>query len=186
MITNSENEVWKDFSKDIWRENEIFKVSNLGRVLRFKYSPRGEFMKLYSLLNYSVFSCVKKSGKSDLIYVHRAVASLFSEQDETRPFVIHKNFDKKNNHYKNLQYVNREELTAHNLKNPAVIASKLKARENPKYSKLSAGKVKMIKRKIFDPNRKTRMRLIAKQFGISEMQLYRIKSGENWGHIIDY
>jgi hypothetical protein len=34
-----------------------------------------------------------------------------------------------------------------------------------------------------DPNRKTRLKLIAKQFGISEMQLYRIKSGENWGHI---
>ena len=27
------------------------------------------------------------------------------------------------------------------------------------------------------------MRLIAKQFGISEMQLYRIKSGENWSHV---
>ena len=27
------------------------------------------------------------------------------------------------------------------------------------------------------------MRIIAKQFGISEMQLYRIKSGENWGHV---
>jgi hypothetical protein len=108
------------------------------------------------------------------------------EQDESRVFVIHKNFDKTNNHYSNLQYVNRKELTAHNLKNPTVIASKLKARLNPKCSKLSIGKVKMIKRKIFDPNRKTRMRLIAKQFGISEMQLYRIKSGENWGHIKDY
>ena len=41
----------------------------------------------------------------------------------------------------------------------------------------------MIKKKIFDPNRRTRMRLIAKQFGISEMQLYRIKSGENWGSV---
>jgi hypothetical protein len=27
------------------------------------------------------------------------------------------------------------------------------------------------------------VRLIAKQFGISETQLYRIKSGENWSHI---
>ena len=25
--------------------------------------------------------------------------------------------------------------------------------------------------------------MIAKQFGISEMQLYRIKSGENWGNV---
>ena len=186
MIINLKNEVWKDYSKNTWRNVEIFKISNFGRVLRFKYNPEGEFMKLYSLGNYFVFTCVKKDGKSNLIYVHRAVASLFLEQDETRPIVIHKNFDKKDNFYTNLQYVNRSELTCHNLKNPLVIASKLKARYNPKYSKLSPGKVKMIKRKIFDPNRKTRMRLIAKQFGISVMQLYRIKSGENWGHIKDY
>jgi hypothetical protein len=40
-----------------------------------------------------------------------------------------------------------------------------------------------LKRKIFDPKRKSRLKIIAKQFGISEMQLYRIKSGENWGHV---
>ena len=40
-----------------------------------------------------------------------------------------------------------------------------------------------IKKMLANPNRKTRLRLIAKQFGISEMQLYRIKSGENWGHV---
>jgi hypothetical protein len=27
------------------------------------------------------------------------------------------------------------------------------------------------------------MKQIAEHFGISEMQLYRIKSGENWGHV---
>ena len=41
----------------------------------------------------------------------------------------------------------------------------------------------MIKKKIFDPQRKTRMKIIAKRFGISEMQLYRIKSGENWSSV---
>ena len=40
-----------------------------------------------------------------------------------------------------------------------------------------------IKKKIWDPVRKTRLKLIASQFDISEMQLYRIKSGENWSHI---
>lgn len=40
-----------------------------------------------------------------------------------------------------------------------------------------------LKKRILDPNRKTRLRLIAKEFGISEMQLNRIKRGENWGHI---
>jgi len=30
------------------------------------------------------------------------------------------------------------------------------------------------------------MKMIAKQFGISEMQLYRIKTGENWGSVTEY
>lgn len=186
MIINLRNEVWKDFKRDSWRENEIFKISNYGRVLRYKYNPDGEFMKLYSLGGYFVFSCIKKEGKTDLVYVHRAVAELFAEPVEDGIYVIHKNFDKADNNASNLQFVNRKDLFAHNKTNPAVIKAKERALLNPKYSKLSAGKVRMIKRKIFDPNRKTRMRLIAKQFGISEMQLYRIKSGENWGHIVDY
>ena len=108
------------------------------------------------------------------------------DNPEEKPYVIHLDFDKSNNHVENLQYVTRKELTAHNLNNPAVIESKERTKNNPRYSKLTPGRVRLIKRKIFDPNRKTRMRMIAKQFGISEMQLYRIKSGENWGHITDY
>ena len=49
--------------------------------------------------------------------------------------------------------------------------------------KLDSTQVMRIKRMIFDPQRKTRMRIIAKQFGISEMQLYRIKTGENWASV---
>ena len=32
-------------------------------------------------------------------------------------------------------------------------------------------------------NRKTRLKMIAKQFGISEMQVHRIKTGENWSYV---
>jgi hypothetical protein len=49
--------------------------------------------------------------------------------------------------------------------------------------KLTETKVMRLKKILLDPNRKTRMKILAKQFGVSEMQLYRIKSGENWGHI---
>ena len=42
--------------------------------------------------------------------------------------------------------------------------------------------MKSIKRLLDKPGRKT-MKQIAEQFSISEMQLYRIKSGENWSHV---
>ncbi|RMA65869.1 NUMOD4 domain-containing protein [Ulvibacter antarcticus] len=186
MINSFRNEVWKDFTKPIWHTPKNYKISNFGRVISYDKDPDGQLKKLYLLSGYPTFSCKKKDGKTDLLYVHRVVAELFLDPDEERSYVIHKNFDKADNHVDNLKKVNKKELFAHNMDNPAVIKAKKAAKLNPKYSKLSAPKVRMIKRKIFDPNRKTRMRIIAKQFGISEMQLYRIKSGENWGHIVDY
>ncbi len=185
MIRSYKGEVWKKLQKPIWRDNELYEISSIGRVARYKYKPEGELMEPYRLGGYEVFSTIKKTGKTDLVYVHRAVAELFLEADPERKFVIHLDFDKANNKVENLKLVNRKELSEHNKNNPKVIKAKKEMLKNPRYSKLTAGRVRLIKKKIFDPNRKTRMRMIAKQFGISEMQLYRIKSGENWGHI-DY
>lgn len=53
----------------------------------------------------------------------------------------------------------------------------------PKNKKLSEIDVIRLKKKLLDPNRKTRLKILARQFGVSEMQLHRIKTGENWGHI---
>lgn len=50
-------------------------------------------------------------------------------------------------------------------------------------AKLTIGKATIIKKKLLDPNRKTRLRIIASQFGVTTTQLYRIKSEENWGEI---
>ena len=187
MIVSLKGEIWKPFRRDTWRENENFKVSNFGRVIRFKYKAEGELLNNYQLGGYPAFYALKKAGKSDLIYVHRAVAELFLDPPQQgQKYVLHKDFNKANNHVDNLMHASQKELTQHNLKNPSVIKAKKESLKNPRYSKLTAGRVRLIKRKIFDPNRKTRMRIIAKQFGISEMQLYRIKSGENWGHITDY
>ena len=61
---------------------------------------------------------------------------------------------------------------------------KTKEKKTVQGHKLNATQVMRIKKMIADPERKTRMKMIAKQFNISEMQLYRIKSGENWGHIV--
>jgi hypothetical protein len=70
-------------------------------------------------------------------------------------------------------------MLAHMIKDPNYIQSK--AQYSGRGQKLTTDRVKMIKRKLAAG--KTRMKILAKQFGISEMQLYRIKSGANWGHV---
>ncbi|MFM9026986.1 MAG: hypothetical protein ACKOQ6_03215, partial [Bacteroidota bacterium] len=49
--------------------------------------------------------------------------------------------------------------------------------------KLTVDQVRRIKRLVAAPGRNFLLKDIARQFGISEMQLYRIKSGENWSHV---
>ena len=78
------------------------------------------------------------------------------------------------------------EFTNHFMNSPLYEEGKIKSQNTRKKmdgNKLTSTQVIRIKKMINDPNRKTRLKIIAKQFGISEMQLYRIKSGENWGHI---
>ena len=76
-------------------------------------------------------------------------------------------------------------MREHGYKSPHVAAGRKRAFEKfgPKNTKLSVIDVIRLKRKLLDPNRKTRLKILAKQFGITEMQLHRIKTGENWGHI---
>lgn len=186
MLTQLPGERWKVLVKENWQPNEKYYISTLGRVFSEKHSTLKLPFKISVINGYEAFSAINKNKRTNLVYVHRSVATLFLENPDNKPFVIHKDFDKVNNHLDNLAWATRAEVVAHNSANPRVIAGKEKRKKNKPYSKLSVGKVKMIKRKIFDPNRKTRMRIIAKQFGISEMQLYRIKSGENWSEVTDY
>ncbi|MCX2680947.1 NUMOD4 domain-containing protein [Galbibacter sp. EGI 63066] len=183
MIINLKGEVWKDLHKEEWRENEIYKISNFGRVISYKHDKDGKLITPGNVGGYSAITAIKKNRKNDLVYIHRAVAELFIENPFQKRFVIHKDFNKTSNRMDNLAWVNRKELTEHNSKSPKMIAAKEKRKTHRTYTKLTEAKVKLIKRKINDPNRRTRLKMIAKQFGISEMQLYRIKSGENWGSV---
>ncbi|MGV6846039.1 MAG: HNH endonuclease [Lutibacter sp.] len=181
MVIDFKNEIWKAYKFDKGSEIDEYMISNYGRVKKKKVYE--EFWKLapLSLVSHYKSFGVKLKGKKrgTSAYVHRVLATLFLPKRADEKFVIHIDFDKENNSVDNLKWVNKKDLFEHHKNNP----KKINRRGKRTYSKLTEGRVKLIKKKIFDPNRKTRMRLIAKQFGISEMQLYRIKSGENWGSV---
>ncbi len=184
MIRNLKNETWKviRFDEKI-SEKEKYKISNYGRILNCK-GPEEILVKKYFINGYQNLPVVQKSnGKKTSRYVHKLVAQHFLNKTEEDRYVIHIDYDKKNNHVDNLKWATKEEKERHQFTNPEFKNIK---RKIPSHAKLTESKVKLIKRKINDPNRRTRMKMIAKQFGISEMQLYRIKNGENWGSVTEY
>jgi hypothetical protein len=91
----------------------------------------------------------------------------------------------------NLRWATKEEMLEHSKKSPYVIASKKKQVQQLKKlrekkldgNKLTMTQVMCLKKRLLNPNRKTRLKIIAKQYGVTTMTLHRIKTGENWGHI---
>lgn len=188
-IVNYRREVWEciDFpvEHDIYAEECVY-ISNYGRIVKL-VDKKPEIFKPYALNGYphikiKTNKTVKYRGytkrKYKGYYVHKLVAEQFLEQGAGK-YVIHLDYDKLNNRVANLKWATKEEKEAHQWKNPLFIKSKSKRT----YSKLTENKVRLIKKKLNDPDRRTRLKIIAKQFGISTMQLRRIKTGENWGDV---
>ncbi len=186
MAKLNRSEEWREikFPKDSLRNK--YAISNKGRIISYDENiEQGVVLKGSITGGYPTLN-IKPGGKDKTLYIHRLVAENFLEKSaKTKSFVIHIDYDKLNNDYKNLKWVTRSELIAHQASNPNVIEHRAKLNSVPRDRghKLTIGKVKEIKRMLSNPNRRLKMKQIAEKFGISEMQLYRIKSGENWSHV---
>lgn len=131
----------------------------------------------------------KKINKKRSVYfhilVHKAVAELFLENDDPKKtFVIHKNFNKLDNNVDNLMWATKEEVIEHSFKSPKWIEHNLKLERSttPRrgFSKLTYNDVVFIKIKL---SKGEPMARLARRFGVSDMQIHRIKTGENWGDV---
>lgn len=194
MIKSYWDEEWKeiDLGEDKLRYN--YAVSNYGRIVSYSDSlEKGRLLKGSLVDGYPVFRYKQfyksENGtriKNKQIFIHKLVADSFRKREnDDQQFVIHLDYNKLNNNIDNLKWTSKREMELHQQTNPNVLLAREKRKETKPYKghKLNATQVKRLKKKIFDPKRKTRLKILAKQFGISEMQLYRIKSGENWAHV---
>lgn len=186
------------YPNEIFREIEVdyplkyrYAVSNRGRLISYSEKHEDGHELHGKIDGYKVFRCKIKDEEGNPLqkqyFVYKLVAELFiPKTSEDQKHVLHLDFTRDNDHIDNLKWATYEEKIAHNKKSPHVIRAKQKLLEHNIKSdgrKLTVTKVIHLKKLLADPNRKTRMKILAKQFGISEMQLFRIKSGENWGHI---
>ena len=186
------------FPNEVFKEIDIddklkfrYAVSNKGRVMSFKDSTdfgrilKGSITDGYKLLKYKV--TVDGIVKNKHLFFSRLVAEYFiPKNSEDQIYVIHLDRVRNNDDYRNLKWATKEEWLIHSQQSPAVKQAFKNLQEfNLKADgrKLTVTKVMLIKKMLANPNRTTRIKMIAKQFGVSEMQISRIKSGENWSHI---
>jgi hypothetical protein len=186
MIKKNAGEVWKQIQFAGYKTlRKKYAVSNHGRTASYTE----DILTDGKLLNGSVTSgyCTLNlhiEGGNGTIYIHREIAKLFcSKKSPKHKFVIHLNHNKKDNNFKNLKWSSTIEVGTHQQNSPDKIAYKERQATRTKGLKLSAAQVRTIKATIANPKRKLTYKQMAEKYAVSEMTLYRIKSGENWGRI---
>ncbi|WP_375444985.1 HNH endonuclease [uncultured Fibrella sp.] len=158
----------------------VYQVSSYGRLRSFQSDSQGSIIRGSVIQGYRSLN-IRKKGKIVNRYIHKLVAEYFLEAgrpDQT--YVLHLDHDKLNNRVQNLRWATQEEMIEHNRTNPNVLNRPLPKRT--RNYKLTESKVRMIKKLL--RNEKNRLKTIARQFGITHTQLNRIRSGENWKHVV--
>ena len=173
------DERWVPLQLDDMHESCNYQLSNFGRVKSFqREKTEGKLLKGVEITGYKVFCYRMNDKRSKRLYLHRLVAQFFLEaKTENQEYVIHRDYEKQNNYYKNLRWVSKDEKFLHANHNPKVIESRKIIRN----AKLTESDVIQIKKAL--KRNKNRLKIIAKEFGISHTQLNRIKKGENWAHV---
>lgn len=186
MIKKLAGEVWKPLVFSGWRHlRNRYAVSSLGRIASYKQNVTDDGKLLSGSLTtgYRTLNLHRPNDKGTL-YIHREMAKLFLKRPAGGyKYVIHKNHNKLDNNIRNLRWATLEQMIAHQQHSPAKIAYKEKQANRTEGLKLTATQVKKIKAILNNKNRNITIRKLAESYGVSEMTMYRIKSGENWARI---
>ena len=186
MIKQIPGEAWKPLLFPGWKQlRKKYALSSSGRVASYYEDVHADG----KLLNGSVTTGYKtlnlhRPGNKGTLYLHREIARLFLKKDSPKnKYVIHLNHNKTDNASKNLKWVSLEEMIEHQQSSPAKRAYKKIQATRSVGLKLTVTQVKSIKKTLFSNNRQLTIKKLADKFGVSEMTLYRIKSGENWSRV---
>jgi NUMOD4 motif/HNH endonuclease len=186
MIKKVTGEVWKQLQFPGWKElRKKYAVSSNGRIASYTDDLHADGKLLNGSLTtgYRSLNLHRADNKSTL-YIHREVARTFHKRPSAKQkFVLHLNHDKLDNRASNLKWATQQEVAAHQQQSPAKIAYKEAQSARKKGLKLSLTQVRSIKKTLDDPKRKLTYSQLADKYGVSEMTVYRIRSGENWSSV---
>lgn len=116
-------------------------------------------------LNSKGYKRVRINGKS--YFHHRSVALSFVDNPDNKPQVNHKDMNKLNNHYSNLEWVNNQENNQHSFNNGRISSQ----------TKISTNDLKDI---IYALDNKTLTpKQLAAKYNVAKPTIYAIKQGLN-------
>lgn len=104
-----QKEIWKDVVG--WKG--IYQVSNHGRLKSFKKDKNGYILSIKNSTGWYLNAVLTTFGKFKSEKLHRLVAKYFIRNPHNKPQVNHKDLNKQNNYYKNLEWATPSENNKH-------------------------------------------------------------------------
>ncbi|MBI9067777.1 MAG: HNH endonuclease [Salinivirgaceae bacterium] len=170
-------EQWKTVSIPNMDPTEDHQISSFGHLKTRRKSGEYFIINPSKIKGYPILNIKLESTRRTTRYIHKLIAEAFiNKTSEDQTYVIHIDYNKENNQLSNLKWVDRTELFQHQAKNPNYKKGIIR------YSKLTETDVIRLKKKL--KRAKNPLYKIAREFGITHTQLNRIRSGENWGHVV--
>jgi hypothetical protein len=186
MIKKIPGESWKPLAFSGWKLlRKKYAISSLGRVSSYSKNIHedGKLLSGSLTTGYKTLN-LHRPGNNGTLYIHREVARLFLKKKSIKhKYVIHVNFNKLDNSAKNLRWATAEEMISHQQESPAKLAYKKVQATRTVGLKLTSTDVRNIKKVLTNKKRQLTIKMLADKYGVSEMTMYRIKSGENWARI---
>lgn len=125
----------------------LYTISDTGMVYNIK---RNKYLKNVNNKRYLVV-LLYKNNKRKMFYVHRLVADAFCEKCNNKKYVNHKDHNRTNNNYKNLEWVTAKENTIHHINSDFYNKKKVSESEKKKIKDRLNKKVKcLITNQIFE------------------------------------
>lgn len=157
-----QNEIWKP----VKGYEGLYQVSSLGRLRKvngvlLKANPKSWYCSVSLMKNN-----VRKTFK-----VHRLVALVFVPNPENKPEINHKDGNKQNNHYLNLEWVTRSENQLHAIRELNANTGKGESHGSAKLDKNSVSKIRNSDR----PSKE-----LARVYGVDQSTINRVRRGETW------
>jgi hypothetical protein len=182
----SKKEIWKTITIKGMKKSPLYVVSNHGRF-GVKDPKTGKVeVRTYHKQHGGYRFTYRINGISKSISIYKEVAKAFVKKSSPKhTMIIRKDHDYFNDHSGNLVWATVEQHKEHVTNSPASV----KSRKNRAIVKsitariLDEKKAREIKKLIWAPKRKLTFKQIAEKYGVSEMQIYRIKKGELWFHV---
>ena len=174
------NEQWKkvDFGKPT--KNCDYHISNFGRIKSVdKLTNRERLLKGAKARGGLIMLNQKlKDNSTGIVYIHRFVAENFLDKASAeQEYILHIDYDKSNNMVNNLRWATEEDWKEYQKKNPH---HKGRPARTKNY-KLTETQVRLMKKMLL--RGKTKRKIIARKFGVSENCAYKIEKGIRWSHI---